>query len=138
MGLLPYLKKDNMMYKLIVNAEDGIQVSVMVGNTGYYHNNNLVIWDERRQGKIPDDMIAHIGYLKVKSSKLIIDEIRKKSHDIHMKKEDDKKLLEECYMLRHIAYGRMGDQFDKIYHEGIDAWKADIKAVKDKYPKPVI
>ena len=29
----------------------------------------------------------------------------------------------------------MEDQLDKIYHSGIDAWKADIKAIKDKYPK---
>ena len=29
----------------------------------------------------------------------------------------------------------MEDQLDKIYHEGIDAWKTDIKAIKDKYPK---
>ena len=28
------------------------------------------------------------------------------------------------------------DQLDQIYHEGIDAWKVTIKAVKDKYPKP--
>ena len=28
------------------------------------------------------------------------------------------------------------DQLDKIYHEGIDAWKNDmIKPIKDKYPK---
>jgi len=32
-------------------------------------------------------------------------------------------------------YPPIVDQLDKIYHEGIDAWKADIKAVKDKYPK---
>ena len=34
------------------------------------------------------------------------------------------------------AYPRINDQLDKIYHSGIDAWKADIKAIKDKYPKP--
>jgi len=28
------------------------------------------------------------------------------------------------------------DQLDKIYHSGVNAWKADIKAIKDKYPKP--
>ena len=28
------------------------------------------------------------------------------------------------------------DQLDDIYHNGIDAWKETIKAVKDKYPKP--
>ena len=33
-------------------------------------------------------------------------------------------------------YPSWEDQMDKIYHSGIDAWKADIKAIKDKYPKP--
>ena len=33
-------------------------------------------------------------------------------------------------------YPRIAEQLDKIYHSGIDAWKVDIKAVKDKYPKP--
>ena len=28
------------------------------------------------------------------------------------------------------------DQLDDIYHNGIEAWKATIKATKDKYPKP--
>tara|TARA_Y100000310_G_C19990682_1_gene493978 strand:+ start:19 stop:255 length:237 start_codon:yes stop_codon:yes gene_type:complete len=28
------------------------------------------------------------------------------------------------------------DQLDQIYHEGLDAWKETIQAVKDKYPKP--
>ena len=32
-------------------------------------------------------------------------------------------------------YPPIVDQLDKIYHNGIDAWKADIKAIKDKYPK---
>ena len=32
-------------------------------------------------------------------------------------------------------YPRLEEQLDKIYHSGIDAWKADIKAIKDKYPK---
>ena len=37
---------------------------------------------------------------------------------------------------RKVAYPTIEDQLDKIYHSGIDAWKADIKAVKDKFPKP--
>ena len=36
---------------------------------------------------------------------------------------------------REAEYPPIEDQLDKIYHEGIDAWKADIKAIKDKYPK---
>ena len=33
------------------------------------------------------------------------------------------------------AYPSIADQLDKIYHEGIDAWKATIAAVKQEYPK---
>ena len=33
------------------------------------------------------------------------------------------------------AYPSIVDQLDDIYHNGVDAWKATIKAVKDKYPK---
>ena len=36
---------------------------------------------------------------------------------------------------RIAEYPPVVDQLDKIYHEGIDAWKADIKVIKDKYPK---
>jgi hypothetical protein len=38
--------------------------------------------------------------------------------------------------LRAKAYPSMADQLDTIYHEGIDAWKATITAVKQEYPKP--
>jgi hypothetical protein len=36
---------------------------------------------------------------------------------------------------RALEYPSFADQFDTIFHEGIDAWKAQIQAVKDKYPK---
>ena len=36
---------------------------------------------------------------------------------------------------RRAEYPSIEDQLDKIYHSGIDAWKTDIKAVKDKYSK---
>jgi len=37
---------------------------------------------------------------------------------------------------RAVAYPSIEDQLDQIYHEGIDAWKETIAAVKSKYPKP--
>ena len=37
--------------------------------------------------------------------------------------------------LRKKSYPTWQDQLDDIYHNGIDAWKATIKATKDKYPK---
>lgn len=37
--------------------------------------------------------------------------------------------------LRAKEYPSFADQFDTIFHKGLDAWKAEIQAVKDKYPK---
>ena len=36
---------------------------------------------------------------------------------------------------RAVAYDPIPEQLDQIYHD-IDGWKAKVKAVKDKYPKP--
>ena len=36
---------------------------------------------------------------------------------------------------RATEYPSIADQLDDIYHNGVDAWKATIKTVKDKYPK---
>ena len=36
---------------------------------------------------------------------------------------------------RRAEYPPIEDQLDKIYHGGVNAWKADIKEIKDKYPK---
>ena len=37
---------------------------------------------------------------------------------------------------RAAEYPSVVDQLDDIYHNGINGWKATIKAVKDKHPKP--
>ena len=36
---------------------------------------------------------------------------------------------------RASEYPSIADQLDTLYHGGLDAWKAQIKTVKDKYPK---
>lgn len=36
---------------------------------------------------------------------------------------------------RQAEYPTIEDQLDKIYHSGVTGWKAQIKAIKDKYPK---
>ena len=38
---------------------------------------------------------------------------------------------------RASAYPSIADQLDDIYHNGIDAWKETISAVKAEYPKGV-
>ena len=37
---------------------------------------------------------------------------------------------------REQEYPSYAEQFDLIYHSGVDAWKTKIKETKDKYPKP--
>ena len=60
-------------------------------------------------------------------------EFAQKCAEIEYKEE-----LEEYRQARASAYPPMAEQLDKIFHEGIDAWKADIQAVKDAHPKAVI
>ena len=48
----------------------------------------------------------------------------------------DWKAQDEYKEKRAAEYPSIADQLDDIYHNGIDAWKATIKATKDKYPKP--
>jgi rhodanese-related sulfurtransferase len=41
-----------------------------------------------------------------------------------------------AYKVKRAAeYPSFADQFDLLYHGGMDAWKAAIDAVKTKYPK---
>lgn len=43
----------------------------------------------------------------------------------------------EYQRLRAAEYPPLEEQFDVLYHQGYDGWKAVIQAVKNKYPKPV-
>ena len=52
---------------------------------------------------------------------------------------DERKKIRETKIARQnrkLEYPPLEEQLDKIYHGGVDAWKAEIKAIKDKYPKP--
>lgn len=37
---------------------------------------------------------------------------------------------------RSAEYPSFADQFDMLFHHGVDYWKEKIQEVKDKYPKP--
>ena len=52
------------------------------------------------------------------------------------KSDIEQKISERDYIDKRASeYPSIVDQLDDIYHNGIDGWKATIKAVKDKYPK---
>ena len=48
----------------------------------------------------------------------------------------DRIALIEAQENRRKDYPSTADQLDDLYHNGIEGWKATIKATKDKYPKP--
>ena len=52
--------------------------------------------------------------------------------DVELKYQEEVNVYQEK---RKLEYPDWGDQLDQIYHSGIDAWKKDIKVIKDKYPK---
>jgi hypothetical protein len=39
-------------------------------------------------------------------------------------------------MARKAAYPSIEEQLDILFHQGIDAWKEVVQAVKDAHPKP--
>ena len=52
----------------------------------------------------------------------------------------DKKLAEDYAKVKYkddrkMAYDPIPEQLDQIYHD-MDGWKARIKGIKDKFPKP--
>jgi hypothetical protein len=53
---------------------------------------------------------------------------------------DDNLVQQEYAKIEYVdkrsrEYPSIADQLDTLYHGGLDAWKAQIKTVKDKYPK---
>lgn len=52
-------------------------------------------------------------------------------HKLYLIEKEKKRYLE----LRAAAYPKIEDQLDTIYHFGLNTWRDQIKAVKDKYPE---
>ncbi len=50
-------------------------------------------------------------------------------------KQSELQALEDVYDNRRKEYGNWQSQLDEIYHNGLDAWKTRISAIKLKYPK---
>ena len=79
----------------------------------FSYDNDIVVWENSENKIIPTE-----------------EEIRTKIAELQAEYEAN-----EYQRQRAAEYPSWQDQLDKIYHEGIDVWKAEIKAIKDKYPK---
>ena len=72
------------------------------------------------------------GALDSKGNKIVLDDAKLAVEMDRLKKEFDAKQYQRD---RAVAYDPIPEQLDQIYHD-MDEWKAKVKAVKDKYPKP--
>jgi len=97
-------------------------------------NNNVLGYSDKPSGssietneKLPS--YTDVQVLKFIDSKFVVEDSKqladKKAERIKNKYQQDRKM----------AYDPIPEQLDQIYHD-IDGWKARIKSVKDKYPKP--
>ena len=134
MALITYIKDgENSKSQLII---DDIQVDA--SDYGVASNIHAIQWNGSK---------GEIEYNDGTKNKEITDI---SSFDFEAKHATEKKAIEDAkkkaisdeeasrtYVEKRLdEYPSTGDQLDDIYHNGIDAWKATIKAVKDKYPKP--
>ena len=83
--------------------------------------------DANAQVSVQEEDIDKITWITSEISKSDIE-----AKIIELKAADDAL----AYARSRVAeYPPMEEQLDKIYNDGIDAWKVVIKATKDKYPK---
>ena len=79
---------------------------------------------------IDNNSYAQLNWLDTEQTKPTEEEVVQKIAELTYQQE-----VEVYKEQRAAEYPSYADQFDKIFREGVDAWKADIQAIKDKYPK---
>ena len=82
---------------------------------------------------IDNNSYAQLNWLDTEQTKPTEEEVVQKVAELTYQKE-----VEVYKEQRAADYPPYADQFDQIFHEGIDAWKATILEVKRRYPKQVM
>lgn len=79
---------------------------------------------------IDNNSYDQLYWLDTEQTKPTEEEIVQKVAELEYQEE-----VNEYQRQRAAEYPPYADQFDKIYHSGVTAWKSQIKVIKDKYPK---
>ena len=82
---------------------------------------------------IDNNSYAQLNWLDTEQTKPTEEEVVQKVAELTYQQE-----IEVYKEQRAAEYPPYADQFDQIFHDGIDAWKATILEVKRKYPKQVM
>lgn len=104
---------------------------------------------KNRIAALYDERVAHFKLNPSKPNYLLFQNVDILENSNHEEAEANMIALEEADLegksereaviykeQRSKDYPSIEDQLDKIYHEGLDAWKEDILLIKNKYPKP--
>lgn len=117
--------------KTIKNKEN-IDLNISDGGKGYFEIGDTISFN------VPSDCYVEVNGKVYTSGSVTLDTSKKTVHAIRIcgKKYNETSVFVNDYISnRQREYPKLEDQLDDIYHNGIDGWKAKIKAVKDKYPK---
>ena len=82
---------------------------------------------------IGNNSYSQLDWLDTEQTKPTEEEVVQKVAELTYQQE-----VEVYKEQRAAEYPSYADQFDQIFHEGIDAWKATILEVKRRYPKQVM
>ena len=82
---------------------------------------------------IDNNSYAQLNWLDTEQTKPTEEEVVQKIAELTYQQE-----VEVYKEQRAAEYPPYADQFDQIFHDGIDAWKATILEVKRRYPKQVM
>ena len=91
----------------LINALNALGISAVVTNNDY----DTIVWTNPEEAVSKEVLDAKVA------------EMQKAEDAVQYQKN------------RAVAYDPIPEQLDQIFHD-IDGWKAKIKSVKDKYPKP--
>ena len=93
----------------------------------------LLILRPGAQWSINGNVYSGLDWLDTEQTKPTEEEVVQKIAELTYKEE-----VEVYKEQRAREYPPYADQFDKIFHDGIDAWKTTILEVKRRYPKQVM
>ena len=79
---------------------------------------------------IDNNSYAQLTWLDTEQTKPTEEEVVQKIAELTYQKE-----VEVYKEQRAAEYPSYADQFDKIFHSGVNAWKTQIRTIKERYPK---
>ena len=79
---------------------------------------------------IGNNSYSQLDWLDTEQTKPTEEEVVQKVAELTYQQE-----VEVYKEQRAAEYPSYADQFDKIFHSGVNAWKTQIKTIKERYPK---